>query len=152
MLSYLHAHSQSNKISLSVTRIIVKFTDASRAAPKTIRVFAPNGGTISLRHIRAMSGGAQLYSATVRKAALATIISQLNQRPDVEYAEVDRELHTSDNLTAARPAHGKNRKSYVQGVKNRGRIRFGAVRCAVCSIGRIGIKQGATTRCLTTHR
>jgi hypothetical protein len=93
MLSYLHAHSQSNKISFSVTRIIVKFIDTSRAAPKTIRVSAPNGGKVSLRHIRAMSGGAQVYSTTVRKAALDAIISQLNQRPDVEYAEVDRELH-----------------------------------------------------------
>jgi hypothetical protein len=78
-----------------VAQIIVKFKDAT-TEPATAALLKSLGETAKLkvRHVRPMSGGAQIYtlSGSADDAALARAMTQISARPDVEYAEIDRKL------------------------------------------------------------
>ena len=76
-------------------QIIVKFKDAN-IQPASAALLNSLGETAQLkvRHVRPMSGGAQIYmlSGAVEEAALSQVMQRISARPDVEYAEIDRKL------------------------------------------------------------
>ena len=76
-------------------QIIVKFKDAN-IEPASAALLNSLGHTTQLkvRHVRPMSGGAQIYilSGAVEEAALNQAMQRISARPDVEYAEIDRKL------------------------------------------------------------
>lgn len=78
-----------------VAQIIVKFKDAN-TEPATAAILKSLGETakLKIRHVRPMSGGAQIYtlSGSGEDAALARAMAQISARTDVEYAEIDRKL------------------------------------------------------------
>ncbi len=83
------------KSSADVAQIIVKFKDAS--TPPTSAALLKSlssSAKLKVRHIRPMSGGAQIYvlSGSSNDAALAEAMKQISARPDVEYAEIDQKL------------------------------------------------------------
>jgi hypothetical protein len=77
---------------IPASRIIIKFVDTSQSPSDAFQVQMPNGNTVILRHERAMSGEAHVYNGRMNEDQLATIVRELNQRPDVDYAEIDRKL------------------------------------------------------------
>ena len=76
-------------------QIIVKFREAN-TAPATPALLKSLGDSakMKVRHVRPMSGGAQIYilTGTVDDPALTEAMKQISARPDVEYAEMDRKL------------------------------------------------------------
>jgi hypothetical protein len=78
-----------------VAQVIVKFKDAN-TEPASATLLKSLGETAKLkvRHLRPMSGGAQIYilSGAVEEAALSQAMQRISARPDVEYAEIDRKL------------------------------------------------------------
>ncbi len=90
-----------------VAQIIVKFKDAN-TEPATAAILKSLGETakLTIRHVRPMSGGAQIYrlSGSSDDAALARAMTQISARPDVEYAEMDRKLQPQkENLNGKQP-------------------------------------------------
>lgn len=83
------------KAGSDVAQIIVKFKDAN-TEPATASLLKSLAQTTKLkvRHVRPMSGGAQIYvlSGSADEASLAQSIKQISARPDVEYVELDRKL------------------------------------------------------------
>ncbi len=83
------------KSGADIAQIIVKFKDASTPPASTALLKSlSDSAKLHIRHVRPMSGGAQIYvlSGNADDAALTAAIKQLSARPDVEYAEVDRKL------------------------------------------------------------
>ena len=84
-----------SKLGSDVAQIIVKFKDAN-TEPATAAILKSLGDTakLKIRHMRPMSGGAQIYmlSGSGNDAALAQAMAQISARPDIEYAEIDRKL------------------------------------------------------------
>lgn len=78
-----------------MSRIIVKFTDSVQSPPKMLSM-KWTGIAVLLQHERPMSGRAHLYAGRAPKAALHRIIRVLNARPDVDYAQTDRNLRFYD--------------------------------------------------------
>lgn len=78
-----------------IAQIIVKFKDAA-TAPASAALLANIAETAQLkvRHVRPMSGGAQIYvlSGVADDNALQQAMQRLAARPDIEYAEIDRKL------------------------------------------------------------
>lgn len=75
----------------TISRVIVKFTDASRPPPDALSLKLDDG-TLLLRHERALSGESHLYSGRVSQGTFGRAIQALNQRPDVDYAQADRKF------------------------------------------------------------
>ncbi len=78
-----------------VAQIIVKFKDPN-IEPASAGLIKSLGRTTQLevRHVRPMSGGAQIYvlSGADDASRVTQAIQQISTRPDVEYAELDRKL------------------------------------------------------------
>lgn len=78
-----------------VAQIIVKFknVDTEPASASLLKSLAQTT-TLNVRHVRPMSGGAQIYvlSGADNDGQVAQAIQQISARPDVEYAELDRKL------------------------------------------------------------
>lgn len=75
----------------TISRIIVKFTDASRPPPDALSLKLDDGALL-LRHERALSGESHLYSGLVSRKTLKRTIRALNERADVDYAQADRKF------------------------------------------------------------
>ena len=78
-----------------VAQIIVKFKDANTApATATLLKSLSETAKLKVRHLRPMSGGAQIYVLTgsADAAALTQAMKQISARTDVEFAEIDRKL------------------------------------------------------------
>lgn len=78
-----------------IAQIIVKFKDTNTSpATATLVKSLSDSAKLHVRHVRSMSGGAQIYvlSGAATDAALADAMKQISARPDVEYAEIDRKL------------------------------------------------------------
>jgi hypothetical protein len=84
-----HARPESSE---PPARVMIKFADASHPPPDAFQVRMSDGSAIILRHERAMSGEAHLYNARMTDGQLEAIVDNLNQRSDIEYAEVDRKV------------------------------------------------------------
>ena len=78
-----------------VAQVIVKFKDANME-PASAALLNSLGNTTQLkvRHVRPMSGGAQIYilSGAAEEAALNQAMQRISARPDVDYAEIDKKL------------------------------------------------------------
>lgn len=89
-----------------VAQIIVKFKDTNTPpATTTLLKSLSDSAKLHVRHVRPMSGGAQIYvlSGRTSEAALNAAIKQISTRPDVEYAEVDRKLKPETEKTNGAP-------------------------------------------------
>lgn len=84
---------ESSDPAVKASRILIKFVDTSRPPPDAFQVRMSDGSRVLLRHERVMSGETHLYNGRMNKAQLATIVRELNQRTDVQYAEADRQFH-----------------------------------------------------------
>jgi hypothetical protein len=93
VMGCMHDQSTPDHAATPAARIIIKFADGRRHAPKTLEVKLSNKTAMELRHVRALSGEAQLYEASTGPAQLSAIVQALNQRSDVEYAEPDQKRH-----------------------------------------------------------
>lgn len=84
------AQSQSGD---DVAQIIVKFKDVN-TEPATATLLSSLSQTTKLKvkHLRPMSGGAQIYVLSGDDALVAQALQKLAARPDVEFAELDRKL------------------------------------------------------------
>ena len=84
-----------SKTGRDIAQIIVKFKDANTipTAPTLLKSLAETA-KMKVRHVRPMSGGAQIYvlSGSASDTALNEAMKQISARPDVEYAEMDRKL------------------------------------------------------------
>ena len=84
-----------SKTGNDVAQIIIKFKEASTApaTPALLKSLAQTA-KMKVRHVRPMSGGAQIYVLTgsADDPALNEAMKQISARPDVEYAEMDRKL------------------------------------------------------------
>ena len=92
LLTLACTQPQSSDPQPPAMRIIIKFADRSGSPPGAFQASMPPEAPVILRHERAMSGGAHLYNGRMTDEQRVIIIRELNQRPDVEYAEADRRL------------------------------------------------------------
>ena len=84
-----------SKTAGGVAQVIVKFKDANmEPASATLLKSLGETAKLKVRHVRPMSGGAQIYilSGAVEESALNQAMQRISARPDVEYAEIDRKL------------------------------------------------------------
>ena len=83
------------KAGTDIAQIIVKFKDANTPpATATLLKSLSESAKLNVRHVRPMSGGAQIYvlSGPANDAMLAGAVKEIAARSDVEYAEVDQKL------------------------------------------------------------
>ena len=83
-----------------LAQIIVKFKDATTEPASAVLLNSLAHTTkLKVRHVRPMSGGAQIYvlSGADGAANLTQAIKQLSSRPDVDYAELDRKLKPQED-------------------------------------------------------
>jgi hypothetical protein len=88
MIGCTHARPASDE----TARVIIKFVERSEPPPAAFQVRMSDGATIVLRHERAMSGNAHLYSARLTEPQLTAIVEKLDERPEIDYAEADRKV------------------------------------------------------------
>ena len=83
------------KTNQDVAQIIVKFKDVNTEPASTAILKSLSETTkLKVKHLRPMSGGAQIYvlSGAGDAAFVDQAIKHISARPDVEYAELDRKL------------------------------------------------------------
>ena len=87
-------------------QISVKFKNPNmEPASATLLKSLGETAKLKVRHVRPMSGGAQIYilSGAVEESALNQAMQRISARLDVEYAEIDKKLRPQKCNSNAKP-------------------------------------------------